>query len=106
MSSRNEFLTAEDRWRALTLSRSLKLAAELFQAGERDVAKLRRRMLALFDETPEVTIEYLTLVDPDQMHEVSQARSDSVAIIAARVGNVRLIDNCILGQPAAWASKS
>jgi pantoate--beta-alanine ligase len=98
MSSRNALLSAEDRQHSLALSRSLKLAAELFQNGERDAAKIRQRMLALVAETPDVKLEYLTLVDPDQMQEVSQAAADSVAIIAARVGAVRLIDNCILGQ--------
>ena len=61
-------------------------------------------MLALFKETPGVTVEYLTLVDPDQMREVSHAQADSVAIVAARVGSVRLIDNCMVGQSDAWTT--
>ena len=61
-------------------------------------------MLALFKETPGVTVEYLTLVDPDQMREVSYAQADSVAVIAARVGSVRLIDNCLLGHRDAWTT--
>jgi pantoate--beta-alanine ligase len=104
MSSRNALLTADDRERGLVLSRSLKLASELFAAGERDATKIRQRMLAQFEKTPGVTMEYVTLVDPAQMNEVSHARADSVAIIAARVGNVRLIDNCILGQVDAWTT--
>jgi pantoate--beta-alanine ligase len=102
MSSRNALLTPDDRQQGLVLSRSLKLGSEIFAAGERDAAKIRQRMLALFKETSGVTVEYLAIVDPDHMREVSHAQADSVAIIAARVGSVRLIDNCILGERIPW----
>lgn len=102
MSSRNALLPADDRRRAVVLSRSLKLASDLFAAGERDVAILRRQMLAQFEQATDIQVEYLAIVEPDQMREVSHAQADSVAIIAARVGSVRLIDNCILGERNVW----
>src|SRR5262249_2157795 len=94
MSSRNALLPADDRRRAVALSRSLKLASDWFAAGERDVAILRRQMLGALEQAPDIKMEYLAIVEPDQMREVSHAQADSVAIIAARVGSVRLIDNC------------
>jgi len=102
MSSRNAYLSAADRQRGLVLSRSLKLACELFQAGETIADIIRQRMLGLFAETAGVTLDYLAIVEPGLMGEVSQAQENSVAIIAARVGNVRLIDNCILGKRDVW----
>lgn len=98
MSSRNAYLSADDRRRGLVLSRSLKLATELYATGERDARKIKTRMLELFAATPGVTVDYLTLADGDTLAEVEQVTANTVALIAARVGNVRLIDNCLLGS--------
>ena len=98
MSSRNAYLSTEDRRRGLVLSRSLKLATELFAAGERDAHQIMARMRELFVATPGVTIDYLSLADGDTLAEVDRATANTVALIAARVGNVRLIDNCLLGS--------
>ncbi len=95
MSSRTAYLSTEDRRRGLVLSRSLKLATELFAAGERDAHQIMARMRELFVATPGVTIDYLSLADGDTLAEVDRATANTVALIAARVGNVRLIDNCL-----------
>ncbi|HVU86397.1 MAG TPA: pantoate--beta-alanine ligase [Pirellulales bacterium] len=98
MSSRNAYLSAEDRRRGLVLSRSLALACELFAKGERDAATIKERMKSLFDETPGVTIDYLALADSETLAEVPATTPTTVALIAARIAGVRLIDNCFLGQ--------
>ncbi len=97
MSSRNVYLSADDRRRALVLSRSLKLACELFAAGQRDAALIKTRMKEQFDKLPGVTIDYLSLADGESLAEANEATATTVALIAARLGGVRLIDNCILG---------
>jgi pantoate--beta-alanine ligase len=98
MSSRNAYLSADDRRRGLVLSRSLTLGCELFAKGERDATTIRERMKQLFDETPGVTVDYLSLADSETLVEVSVVTATTVALIAARVAGVRLIDNCVLGK--------
>ena len=55
-------------------------------------------MKKLFDETPGLTIDYLTLADGETLAELPVVTPTTVALIAARVAGVRLIDNCLLGQ--------
>jgi pantoate--beta-alanine ligase len=92
MSSRNALLSPDERTRATALHRALAAAAEAVAAGERDataVATLARTEL----QTAEIEPEYLELVDADSLEPVSDINGDVVAVIAARVGNTRLIDN-------------
>lgn len=98
LSSRNAYLSAEDRRRGLVLSRSLARARELFAAGERDAAVIHRQMLALFAAEPGVTIDYVALADADTLEEVTAVTQQTVALVAARVAGVRLIDNCFLSS--------
>jgi pantoate--beta-alanine ligase len=99
LSSRNAYLAPDDRRRALVLSRSLSLACQLFESGQRDAAVIKRRMAELFDNTPGVTVDYLALADSESLAEVPSVTSHTVALVAARVAGIRLIDNCSLGQP-------
>ena len=96
MSSRNRYLSEKERRQALTLSRSLRLGAELIGSGERNVAKVLSRMREPFAAEPEVKLEYLVLADPETLAEVTQIAGPTVALIAARVGVTRLIDNAVL----------
>lgn len=98
LSSRNVYLSPDQRRDALVLSRALQRAAELVDRGERDPAVVLRGMQDLFDEVPHVTIDYLALVDPDTLEPVTDLDRPAVAAIAARVGTTRLIDNAPLGE--------
>jgi pantoate--beta-alanine ligase len=98
MSSRNAYLDASARESALALVESLKAAARAFAAGETDGAKLTTLGTNSLATHPEVTPDYFAVVDPVEMKPVEKATSDSVAIVAARVGKTRLIDNMILGE--------
>jgi pantoate--beta-alanine ligase len=97
LSSRNVYLNAEERRRALSLSRSLRLAHEMFAAGERNAVKIRDAMRALLANEPGINVEYATVVDPETLAELSRIDSSAVALVAARLGATRLIDNEILG---------
>ena len=97
LSSRNRYLSATDRQAALVLSRSLRLAVELVDAGERDAATILRRMREVITTAPEVQLEYLVLVDPDTLADVSTVSRPTAALLAARLGGTRLIDNEVLG---------
>ncbi len=97
MSSRNAYLSADDRRAALVLSRALFRGAELVRGGERDASRVLAAMQALVASEPRVKLEYLAIVDPVTMAEVGQIDTLAYAIVAARVGTTRLIDNEPLG---------
>jgi pantoate--beta-alanine ligase len=95
LSSRNAQLSPEERERALALHAGLKAAADLAVSGERAANALlgaAYSAMVLFDVEP----EYLSLVDPDSLEEVSRLDGPALLAVAAQVGPVRLIDNVIL----------
>jgi pantoate--beta-alanine ligase len=96
MSSRNVHLTEGDRARAVALHRSLQTAREAIAAGERDVAAIRARALAVLAEAG-IEAEYLELVTPEGLEPVSLIEGEVLAVVAARVGDTRLIDNERIG---------
>jgi len=95
MSSRNVYLTGDERERALALSRSLRRARELFEAGESDAAVLKAALLGGMT-VPGVEPEYAEVVDPRTLEAVVRAVPGVVCAVAARVGRTRLIDNAVL----------
>ena len=97
LSSRNVFLSADERRHALALSRSVRLAREMFGGGEHDAAKIRNAMRAVITAESGVNLEYAAVVDPDTLIELPRIDRSAVALVAARVGATRLIDNEILG---------
>jgi pantoate--beta-alanine ligase len=99
LSSRNVYLNPEERRHALTLSRSLRQAREMFTAGERDAAKIRDAIRKTITSEPGVNLDYAAVVDPLTLVELSKIDRSAVALVAARVGATRLIDNEILGHP-------
>jgi pantoate--beta-alanine ligase len=95
LSSRNTYLTGEERPRALALSRALDAARAAIEAGARDpgaVAAAARAPMAALDVEP----EYLALVDPDTFLPLDALDGDVLVAIAARVGRARLIDNATI----------
>jgi pantoate--beta-alanine ligase len=92
LSSRNAYLSKEERERALALSRSLFAARERAAGGERDAAALRagiEKALALATDR----IDYVELVHPETLAPVTRAEPGTMALVAAFVGKTRLIDN-------------
>ena len=100
-SSRNVYLSAEDRRAAALLSRNLKRAEGLAQSGEADVEKLLAEMGKMFAAEPRLQIDYAAIVDPATLELVTHALPGSVALVAGRLGAVRLIDNLIFGPPGS-----
>jgi pantoate--beta-alanine ligase len=97
LSSRNVYLSAEERKRALVLSRSLRHVEELVAGGERDAEKLRAAARTVIGEEPAVRVDYLALVDWATLEPVEMAEPGTLFAVAAWVGETRLIDNTILG---------
>ena len=96
LSSRNVYLSPEERASGLVLSRSLRRAVELVAGGERHAPAIAKAMQDLIAATPGVHLDYAAVVDPTTLEETDRIAPGVVALLAARVGPVRLIDNEIL----------
>lgn len=96
MSSRNRYLSPEERQRALSLSRALNKAQELVAGGERDACAIESAMIEQLLAGPVDKIDYAKVIDVETLEPVSVIQSQSVAILAARLGATRLIDNSVL----------
>jgi pantoate--beta-alanine ligase len=96
LSSRNAFLSADQRRQALVLSQSVRKAVELAAAGERDAAKIAGVMRQMIEAIGGVRLDYAAVVHPRSLEEASHVEPGVVAIVAAKVGSTRLIDNEIL----------
>ncbi len=99
LSSRNRYLSPPQRQQALSLSRSLQLAAELVAGGQRDPQVVLRRMRELIQQAGDVRIDYVALADPDTLQPVSSMDRPVLALLAVRVGPARLIDNGMIQPP-------
>jgi pantoate--beta-alanine ligase len=98
LSSRNSYLSADDRAHALVLVRSLRAASAAFDGGERDARRLEEAGRKIFETVPVAKLEYFAVVNADSLAPAAQADGGSAVIVAARFGATRLIDNIILGE--------
>jgi pantoate--beta-alanine ligase len=96
LSSRNVYLSPDDRKRALSLSQSLRAAEELVSKGMRDARQIEASMRNILSAA-DVQIDHAVLVDPGTLAKVDHVEPGTVALVAARVGATRLIDNTFLG---------
>lgn len=96
MSSRNRYLSHEQRNRALGLIRALRIAERLVERGESDVQAVESAMRQELLAAPVDSIDYAAIVDPVTLEPSVEIESSVVAIIAARLGSTRLIDNATI----------
>jgi pantoate--beta-alanine ligase len=96
MSSRNCYLTADERQAALCLSRSLCQAERLFRRGETAAATIVNLVAAELGKEPLAAVEYVQLCDAQTLDEVGEIRAPAVLALAVRIGKARLIDNRVL----------
>ncbi|MFA4991866.1 MAG: pantoate--beta-alanine ligase [Candidatus Omnitrophota bacterium] len=96
MSSRNAYLDAKGREDALCLHESLKLAKGLFDRGEREPARIIKKMREVIKRNKRAEIEYISIVDQEGLGAVDRARKGALIALAVRVGGTRLIDNIVL----------
>jgi pantoate--beta-alanine ligase len=96
MSSRNVYLSPEQRRAATVLYRALQRGRELAAQGEREVARLLEGMRAVLRSEPLVQEDYLAIVDPTSLEPLERVAGPARILIAGRVGGVRLIDNVSL----------
>lgn len=96
MSSRNRYLSPEERRRALALSRSLRRVEERVASGVLDSSRLIEAGVAVLAEEPDIRLDFFSIVDPDTLEDRSDVRSGALVAVAAFVGPARLIDNILL----------
>jgi pantoate--beta-alanine ligase len=100
-SSRNAYLSERDRQAALVLPRSLRQAEALVHAGEAEAGKILETMRKVIAQEPAARFDYAVIVEPRRLQPVERVTAGCVALVAARLGRTRLLDNLIFGPPGA-----
>lgn len=97
MSSRNVYLTAEQRASAPALYQALSTATAAFRAGTTDPARLERLVRARLEQLQDLVIDYAQVFSEDTLERPEQVRAGDVLAIAVKLGSTRLIDNVVFG---------
>jgi pantoate--beta-alanine ligase len=99
MSSRNEYLSAEERQAATVLHRALSQADMAFDEGERETARLTEIVRTMIEKEPLARVDYVSVNDPESLHPLERLDEQPALLsLAAFVGKTRLIDNMVLGR--------
>jgi pantoate--beta-alanine ligase len=98
MSSRNAYLSPDERRVAPVLYRALTTARDRFATGERRGDELRRAMRQALAAEPAVHVDYASVADPVTMAELVQVTGQALLSLAVRIGQTRLIDNLVVGE--------
>jgi pantoate--beta-alanine ligase len=96
MSSRNRYLSPDERRVAAVIHRALASAEQMVKDGVGEPEKLKNKMLAILREEPGVVVDYVEAVDPDSLLPLAIIRGRVVILIAVRLGRTRLIDNILI----------
>ena len=96
MSSRNAYLSTTDRRAATVLSRSLERARREIAGGETDIVRLIAAVRSVVDTEPGVALDYAEIADADTLEPAMTLRKPCYIVLAAHVGNTRLIDNALI----------
>jgi pantoate--beta-alanine ligase len=96
MSSRNRYLSVDERKRAIVLYQSLCAGRDWIKNGEKSVKVILKKMQAIFDGRDDVHIDYFALRSTDDLKEIDTVSGRVVLLGAVKIGNTRLIDNIIV----------
>ena len=99
LSSRNTYLSPEERGIATTLFRALDAARQAALGGERDAEVLRRLIRDMVGREPRLQLDYASIADAATMEELRTVTPEALALVAARLGRTRLLDNMRLMTP-------
>ena len=98
MSSRNVYLNPDQRIAAAVLYRALNSAEQAFQQGEYDAERLKEIMLKTIHAEPLAAIQYVSCANPETMEEYTDSFERALLSMAVKFGNIRLIDNLVIGK--------
>ncbi len=96
MSSRNVYLSSDERKAALSLSQSLKIAQEAVKNGEKSALNITAKVKSVIESTKLARIDYVKICDAEDLQELDRVDRPARLLLAAFVGKTRLIDNCKL----------
>ena len=96
MSSRNKYLSEDERKAATVLFRSLTAAKDLYESGERDAEKIRGKMKDVLASEPLAQMQYVSCADYDTLEELNTIKGKALLSMAVFLGKTRLIDNFVL----------
>ncbi len=96
LSSRNAYLSGEERYEALVLYKALKLAETLIKGGQRDAARIIGAMSRLIKKNKKAKIDYIGIVDCKSLKAVKKIKSGDLIALAVKIGRTRLIDNKVI----------
>ncbi|KAB2878193.1 pantoate--beta-alanine ligase [bacterium] len=96
MSSRNRYLSSDERTQAVCLSQSLEVAKKMINAGEKRSAVILEAMREYIQLNPLAKVDYITVVNPETLSEIAEVSPNSLIALAVYFGKTRLIDNIIL----------
>lgn len=99
LSSRNAYLSPEERAAAPVVYHALEAARAAWEAGERSGEALRERMRAVLSQKPCARVDYVSAADPLTLEELDTIEHEALVSLAARFGKTRLIDNILVGSP-------
>lgn len=99
-SSRNQYLSDENRATSAVINKSLKLAERLYNEGERDAGKIRDAVVDLIQRAAYANIIYVEVRDAENLEPVVTIDRPTLIALAVRFGNTRLIDNTVIGNPS------
>jgi pantoate--beta-alanine ligase len=106
MSSRNAYLSPQERRDSVVLSKALGLAREMICHGQKNTCAIIRRMKALIQAKKSAKIEYLAIVDRAELKPVNTVKNDCLIAVAVRIGKTRLIDNLETGDGSHFLTRS
>jgi pantoate--beta-alanine ligase len=96
LSSRNEYLSPEERKAALCLSRSLEAARSMIGVGERETERIVRSMKEIIKKEPLARIDYVEIVEMEKLNPIPRIAKKALIALAVFIGEARLIDNAII----------
>ena len=99
MSSRNVYLSTDERRIAPLLSQALRIGRQMILGGMNDAATIERIMRQTIEQAPTIHVEYLAVCDPDSLEPLSVVAARAVLLGAIRIGSIRLIDNLMVKMP-------
>jgi pantoate--beta-alanine ligase len=99
LSSRNVYLSPDERRIAPLLSQALRAGRQMIVGGMNDVAAIERIMRQTIEQVPTIHVEYLAVCDPDSLEPLSVVAARAVLLGAVRIGSIRLIDNLLVKMP-------
>ncbi len=96
LSSRNHYLTQEQKKAATIIYKALNLAVKMYDTGKTDAMEIKHALVELIRSEPLAAIDYVSIVSSDNLEELGTISSPALVLIAVKIGKARLIDNILL----------